>query len=71
MSVQAGLPGHNRGKKWVPGVGYRYPPRKPGPLPKCVACGEVPQNGSITVVVGVQPIRVETYCKAHARDRWG
>jgi len=27
------LAGHNRGKKWVPGVGYRTPDRGPIPYP--------------------------------------
>ena len=34
------LAGHNRGKKWVPSVGYRTPDRPPPPPPKCERCGE-------------------------------
>lgn len=36
--MATGFAGHNRGKKWVPGVGYRYPPRPKKPPPRC-DCG--------------------------------
>jgi hypothetical protein len=28
------LAGHNKGKKWVPGEGYRFPPEKLKPVKK-------------------------------------
>jgi hypothetical protein len=37
---KTGFPGHNRGKKWVPGVGYRYPTAPEKPKPVC-ACGRI------------------------------
>ncbi len=36
--------GHNKGKKFVPGVGYvmpDQPPRKPHPRPVCYVCRNV------------------------------
>lgn len=33
-----GVPGHNRGKKFIPGVGYRYPPREKTKPHKCDFC---------------------------------
>lgn len=36
--AQTGFPGHNKGKVWVPGVGYRYPKRPKKPIPTCDTC---------------------------------
>ena len=35
-----GIQGHNRGKKMVPGVGYRYPTRRPKAAARC-PCGRI------------------------------
>lgn len=40
MSNITGFPGHNRGKKWVPGVGYRFPPKPPAKPLVCTKCGQ-------------------------------
>jgi hypothetical protein len=34
------LAGHNKGKKWVPGIGYRYPLEPPVPERFCDTCGK-------------------------------
>lgn len=45
------LGGHNRGKKWVPGEGYRYPEVKTKPVRqiKCAVCGQPVVEGQAQI----------------------
>jgi len=59
-----GFEGHNRGKKWVPGVGYVAPPtkpKKPRPPSKCHGCGS--PNVRYAVVISVRPMKTAAYCE--------
>jgi hypothetical protein len=46
------LAGHNKGKKWVPGVGYRYPKIKRVKINLiCDICGLPVEDGQSRVVM--------------------
>lgn len=58
------LAGHNAGKKYIRGVGYRYPPQEKKPPISCCVCGKV-KPPMISRVESVRPIVTKTYCKDH------
>ena len=63
-----GFAGHNRGKKFIKGVGYRFPERPPVPPRVCDGCGE--QYGIAHVeVVSVHPMRTIALCLECAKEK--
>jgi len=63
-----GLPGHNRGMKWIPGVGYRYPQSETSATPRlCSNCKREILTGETSIVVASRkplsdPRATETLC---------
>jgi len=65
--MATGMPGHNRGKKWVPGIGYRFPKQQSVPQRVCDGCGST--DGIVYVrVVGVRPLKTIALCEVCAKE---
>ena len=65
-----GMPGHNRGKVYIRGVGYRWPNRPEVPPRVCDGCGQARGISRVTVV-SVRPIKTVALCAMCAEEEKG